>query len=196
MSKGEETRKRIIAKAAPLFNKRGFDGASMQDIVAAAGLQKGSLYGHFASKEELALEAFDLAWAETCKARAGNLDEAANSVDKLKLHVENVVTQRPFPGGCPLLNTAIDADDGDAALRRRAQKALQSWNGLLRAIVQDGKDKGEIKSEVDPEYVASLIISLLEGASFSSQLERTGRALLIAQKHLNAYLEDEVRAAG
>ena len=79
---------------------------------------------------------------------------------------------------------------------RRAQKALQSWSGLLRGIVQDGKDKGEIKGEVDPEYLASLIISLLEGASFSSKLERTGRALLIARTHLNAYLEDEVRAVG
>ncbi len=65
MRKGEQTRRKIIERAAPLFNKRGFNGCSMQDISAATGLEKGSLYTHFNNKEELALEAFDAAWAET-----------------------------------------------------------------------------------------------------------------------------------
>jgi AcrR family transcriptional regulator len=68
----------------PSFNRRGFDGCSMQDISAATGLEKGSLYSHFATKEELAAAAFDHAWAQTCSARVGNLDRAPNSVDKLK----------------------------------------------------------------------------------------------------------------
>ena len=93
----------------------------MQDISAATGLEKGSLYSHFATKEELAAAAFDYAWAQTCSARVGNLDQAANSVDKLKLHIENFVSKPSFPGGCPMLNTVLDADDGNATLRRRAE---------------------------------------------------------------------------
>ena len=61
MSKGEETRLRIVAEAAPLFNQRGYEGCSIQDIMDATGLEKGGIYRHFESKEELAAEAFDFA---------------------------------------------------------------------------------------------------------------------------------------
>src|SRR3984957_16135944 len=79
MLKGEQTRRRILERAAPLFNKRGFNGCSMQDISAATGLEKGSLYTHFHNKEQLASEAFDTAWAQSSKARADKLDQAEGS---------------------------------------------------------------------------------------------------------------------
>ena len=151
MSKGERTRQRIIAKAAPLFNRRGFDGCSMQDISAATGLEKGSLYSHFATKEELAAAAFDYAWAQASSARLGNLDQAPNSVDKLKLHIENFVSKPSFPGGCPMLNTVLDADDGNAILRRRAEGAMRDWVGYLADIARAGQAKGEIEPSVNPE---------------------------------------------
>ena len=196
MSKGERTRQRIIAKAAPLFNRRGFDGCSMQDISAATGLEKGSLYSHFATKEELAAAAFDYAWAQTCSARVGNLDQTPNSVDKLKLHIENFVSKPSFPGGCPMLNTVLDADDGNAILRRRAEGAMRGWVGHLADIARAGQARGEIHPSVDPEELAVLVISLLEGAFVSSRLQRSADALLLAQKHLETYLESQVRVSG
>ena len=196
MLKGERTRQRIIAKAAPLFNRRGFEGCSMQDISAATGLEKGSLYSHFATKEELAVAAFEHAWAETCSARTGNLDQAANSVDKLKLHIANFVSKPSFPGGCPMLNTVLDADDGNAALRRRAEGAMRAWVGLLTDITRAGQAKGEVRSTVIPEELAILMISLLEGAFVSSKLQRSRDALVLAQEHLESYLESQVRVRG
>src|SRR5215218_9888751 len=62
-TKGERTRERIIATAAPLFNQRGYVGASMSDLMAATGLEKGGIYRHFESKDALALAAFDYALA-------------------------------------------------------------------------------------------------------------------------------------
>jgi TetR/AcrR family transcriptional repressor of nem operon len=196
MSKGERTRQRIIAKAAPLFNRRGFDGCSMQDISAATGLEKGSLYSHFATKEELAAAAFDYAWAQASSARLGNLDQAPNSVDKLKLHIENFVSKPSFPGGCPMLNTVLDADDGNAILRRRAEGAMRDWVGYLADIARAGQAKGEIEPSVNPEELAILVISLLEGAFVTSKLQRSRRALLLAQQHLETYLESQVRVRG
>jgi TetR/AcrR family transcriptional repressor of nem operon len=195
MLKGERTRQRIIAKAAPLFNRRGYDGCSMQDISAATGLEKGSLYSHFATKEELAVAAFDHAWAQTCSARAGNLDQASNSVDKLKLHIENFVSKPSFPGGCPMLNTVLDADDGNSALRHRAEGAMRDWVGFLADITRAGQAKGEIRSTLNPEELAILIISLLEGAFVSSRLQRSREALVLAQQHLDSYLESQVRVS-
>ncbi len=196
MLKGEKTRKRIIAKAAPLFNRRGFDGCSMQDISAATGLEKGSLYSHFATKEELAVAAFDYAWAKTCSARVGNLDQAANSVDKLSLHIANFISKPSFAGGCPMLNTVLDADDGNGILRRRAEGAMRDWVGYLAEITRAGQSKGEIRPSVNPEKLAILIISLLEGAFVSSRLQRSRDALLLAQKHLETHLESQVRVRG
>jgi TetR/AcrR family transcriptional repressor of nem operon len=62
-TKGERSRQKIVEIAAVLFNQKGFAGCSMGDIVEASGLEKGTLYGHFSTKEELALLAFDYAWA-------------------------------------------------------------------------------------------------------------------------------------
>jgi AcrR family transcriptional regulator len=59
MTKGEQTRQRIVAEAAPVFNQRGYEGSSLADLMKATGLKKGGIYRHFSSKEELAAEAFD-----------------------------------------------------------------------------------------------------------------------------------------
>src|SRR6266516_5589508 len=129
MSKGQRTRERIVAEAASLFNQRGFDGSSMSELMEATGLQKGGIYRHFSSKEELATEAFDYAWQKAVSRSLDGIESSADSIDRLKQMVSNFVELRSelVPGGCPLMNTAVEADDGNAALRARAKKALQSW---------------------------------------------------------------------
>ena len=59
MSKAEKTRQFIIEKTAPIFNKKGFAGTSLSDMTEATGLTKGSIYGNFADKDEVAMAAFD-----------------------------------------------------------------------------------------------------------------------------------------
>ena len=56
MTKGQQTRRKIIEAAAPIFNKRGYEGSSLNDLMAATGLKKGGIYRHFSSKEELLVE--------------------------------------------------------------------------------------------------------------------------------------------
>ena len=62
MSKARETREKILKQAAELFNQQGYSGSSISDIMRVTGLQKGGIYNHFKSKDELALEAFDFAF--------------------------------------------------------------------------------------------------------------------------------------
>ena len=62
MTKGEQRRRKIVEAAAPIFNKRGYEGSSLSELMEATGLKKGGIYRHFASKEELAAEAFDYTW--------------------------------------------------------------------------------------------------------------------------------------
>jgi TetR/AcrR family transcriptional repressor of nem operon len=194
MRKGERTRQEIIRKAAPIFNQRGYDGAALSDLMRATGLEKGGIYRHFDSKQQLAAEAFDYAWRETLDARIHDLDTISNSVDRLKQLVANFVERRGIiPGGCPLLNTAIDTDDGNSVLRERARKALRGWRNYLISMINAGIKVRDIRSGVDAKKLATLIISSLEGAVMLYRLERNVEALRAVQVHLDNYLETEVR---
>ena len=194
MSKGSETRRRIVSEAATLFNQHGYKGSSMAELMAATGLEKGGIYRHFSNKEELAAEAFDYAWQEALKARTHDLDTISNSVDRLKQFVANFIDRRPsILGGCPLLNTTIDADDGNPVLRQRARKALRGWINDLSSIVAGGIKRKEIRREINPRTLAALIIASLEGGLMIRRLEKTDEGLRAVQAHLDSYLESEVR---
>ena len=193
MTKGELTRKRIIEAAAPIFNQYGYEGSSLNALMEATGLKKGGIYRHFASKEELAAEAFDYTWEASWKARLLHVDEKANGINKLKQLIANFVERRsPVPGGCPVLNTAVDADDGNPILRSRVGKALRSWTGRLQAYVEEAQQQCDARTDVDPKDVATLIVASLEGALMMSRIQRSDEALRRVQSHLNEYLDREV----
>jgi TetR/AcrR family transcriptional repressor of nem operon len=196
MTKGEQTRRKIVEAAAPIFNQRGYEGSSVNDLMEATGLKKGGIYRHFSSKEELAAEAFDYTWEAAWNARLLHVDEKANGIEKLKQLITNFIDYRsPVAGGCPILNTAIDADDGNPVLRTRAAKALRSWLSRLQVIVEQAQERGDTQPGVDPKLVATLIVASLEGALMMSRLQRNDDALRRVQSHLNRYLEDEVAAS-
>jgi TetR/AcrR family transcriptional regulator, transcriptional repressor for nem operon len=195
-TKGAETRRAIIRQAAPIFNRKGFEGAAMSDLMSATGLEKGGIYRHFKSKQQLAAEAFDYAWDIALQLRTRDTEQIANSVDRLQQWVRNFRERRAglVPGGCPLLNTAVDADNGNAVLRRKAERALDGWIGRLRKIVEQGQRAREIRAEVHADEVAATIISILEGSLMISRLQRSERAIDQGCRHLARYLESEVRA--
>src|SRR6266446_3250460 len=196
MTKGEQTRRKIVAAAAPILNQRGYEGSSLNDLMEATGLKKGGIYRHFSSKEELAAEAFDYTWEAAWNARLLHVDEKANGIEKLKQLIANFVDHRsPVAGGCPILNTAIESDDGNPVLRARVAKALRSWLSRLRAIVEQAQERGEARPGVDPKAVATLIVASLEGALMISRIQRNDEALRRIQSHLNRYLDSEVAAS-
>jgi TetR/AcrR family transcriptional repressor of nem operon len=196
MTKGEQTRRKIVEAAAPIFNKRGYEGSSLNDLMEATGLKKGGIYRHFSSKEELAAEAFDYTWEAAWNSRLPHVDEKSNGIEKLKQLIANFVGQRsPVAGGCPILNTAIDADDGNPVLRAHVAKALRSWLSRLQAIVDQAQARGETQPGVDPKAVATLIVASLEGALMMSRIQRNDEALRRVQAHLSRYLDQEVAAS-
>ena len=196
MTKGEQTRRKIVEAAAPIFNQRGYEGSSMADLMAATGLQKGGIYRHFASKEELAAEAFDYNWKQAWDARMRRVDPDAPGIEKVRQLIANFVESRPrVTGGCPVMNCAVDSDDGNPILRERVVKALRSWSARLQLMVREGIDAGETQPEADPKTVATVVIASLEGALMMSRLDRNSDALRRIQEHLNRYLDREIAAA-
>ena len=193
--KGEQTKRGIVEKAAPIFNQKGYNGTSLSDLMDATGLQKGGIYRHFSSKEELAGKAFDHAWDLAVGRRLDGVAEIPDSVDRLKKMIANFVTIRRglVPGGCPLMNTAVEADDGNAVLRARAKRALKGWVSRLSVIAAAGIRQREIRKQVEPRKLAELIISSLEGALLLCRLENRRKPLRNMQRHLDHHLETSIR---
>jgi TetR/AcrR family transcriptional repressor of nem operon len=196
MRKGEQTRQEIIRKAAPIFNQKGYAGAALSDLMRATGLEKGGIYRHFDSKQELAGDAFDHAWKIAMDTRFEGTEKIPNTVDRLKQIVRNFRDRRNglVPGGCPLLNTAIDTDDGNPKLRAKARQAMSSWLDRLQSIAEEGKRQGEVRSNVNSAKLATLIASTLEGSLMVSRLQRNKDPLDLACHHLEEYLDTKVRA--
>src|SRR6267154_6731342 len=196
MRKGEQTRREIIRKAAPIFNQKGYNGATLSDLMRTTGLEKGGIYRHFESKQELAGEAFDHAWKIAMDARFEGTQEIPNTVDQLNQIVWNFRDRRTglITGGCPLLNTAIDSDDGNPQFRAKARQALSSWLDRLQLIADEGRRRGEVSSNVDSLKLATLIASTLEGSFMVTRLQRNEEPLNLACQHLEEYLETKVRA--
>src|SRR5260370_20420944 len=114
MSKGERTRERILASSAQLFNRQGYFGASLADIMRETGLEKGGIYNHFSSKEQLALESFDYAYGLIQERVRQALSGKFNAIERLLAIVtvfQGILEDPHVSGGCPILNTAVESYD-------------------------------------------------------------------------------------
>ena len=192
MSKAKETKEKILQQAAQLFNQQGYAGSSISDIMQATGLQKGGIYNHFHSKQELALEAFDFAFRQVSKHYLIAMKGKLNAVERLQaiLFAFNSYINEPIlAGGCPILNAAIESDDANPDLRNRVQKAMNAWRSTICRIINKGIANGEIHSTVEADNVATIMISTLEGAVMMSKLYGDRIHLERAIGHLIDYIE-------
>jgi TetR/AcrR family transcriptional repressor of nem operon len=198
VEKGERTRRRILEKAAPIFNSKGYSGTALTDLMEATGLQKGGIYRHFDSKQDLAAAAFDYAWSVASAPRFAALQEGHSGVDHLKAMVFNFAEKhvKTIPGGCPLLNTAVEADDTNPVLRARVKAALGQWITHVKDAVKQGIHEKQINANADPSQVAVVLISTLEGALMISRLEGDRETLEMAKKHLLQFIDSLTNEKG
>jgi AcrR family transcriptional regulator len=191
VTKGEQTRRRIIARAAPVFNIHGYAGTSMGQLTEAVGLEKGGIYNHFSSKEALALQAFDYAVGLMAARIAEALRDRHRAIDRLLAIVavhECYFDDPTLPGGCPILNTAIEADDAYPPLRERAKAAMTDWHKLIGSTVKAGMQRGELRRDTDPRVVASVLTATMEGAMMLSKLYDDPIYMSRAVDHLRTYI--------
>ncbi|MDJ0535199.1 MAG: TetR/AcrR family transcriptional regulator [Xenococcaceae cyanobacterium MO_207.B15] len=192
MSKAEKTKANIIEQAASLFNQKGYAAASIADIMEATGLKKGGIYNHFQSKDELAVAAFDYAVDLVNQRIWGAVTQEKNAIARLKalvaVHLE-YIDNPPVPGGCPIMNTAIEWDDNDSILRDRAKQAMDSWRNLIIRIVEKGIKKGEVKANTESQTVATVLISTIEGGIMMSKLYQDSIHLERVAISLHTYLD-------
>lgn len=194
--KGERTRQRMIERAAPVFNTRGYSGSSLRELMRATGLEKGGIYNHFSSKEELAAAAFDhnvsLIRTRIRAALAGR----RHAIDRLTAIIDtyrDFAIDPPFRGGCPILNAAVDTDDTNPILRRRVRAAMDELRvDTVARILERGIERAEIRADADPDRAATAIVAALEGAFMLTQLYGDPDYLTRTADHLDDYMRSLV----
>jgi TetR/AcrR family transcriptional repressor of nem operon len=173
LSKADKTRIHIIEKAAPLFNAKGYAATSMSDILKATGLAKGGIYGNFSSKDEIASEAFDYSYQKVMDAirfKTRQHTTASGKLNAIYQFYRNYTVNPEINGGCPILNTAIDADDNLPFLKRKAADALREILTALEIIITAGVESGEFYNTLDARKEALFIFGLIEGGIMMSKL--------------------------
>ncbi len=193
MSKAEKTRGFIIEKTAAIFNIKGFAGTSLNDITDATGLTKGSIYGNFANKDEVALAALDYNVKSVEMKILAEMNNQHTAKGKLLAYVvayRDLIAGKISPGGCPVLNASIDADDTHPALRQKALHALLSWKKQITDLIQDGIANNEIASHYYPEQIALTILALIEGGIMISRLTNSDETRELLLGSLTAYINN------
>ncbi len=193
LRKSEQTRQFIIEKAAPIFNKKGYAGTSLSDITAATGLSKGSIYGNFRNKDEVAVCAFEHNLDFIRQYLRTEMEGLASYADKLKVYPKTfrrMYRELMANGGCPILNTVTEADDTHPLLHRLAVQAIVSWKKNIISLLESGKNAGEIAGDTDTEAFAEIMISLLEGGTLMAKATGEENYLLHAIGQTEKIIQD------
>jgi TetR/AcrR family transcriptional regulator, transcriptional repressor for nem operon len=199
-SKGEETRMRILRETAPLMNKRGFLSTPLADILKAVGLEKGGFYHHFASKEDLAIAAFEMSVQQVGEKFREALEGQAkgSAIAKLKALIEAYReckgSRAMDSGGCPILNAAVESDDMLPRLRDAARLAVDRWRGIINRIIGEGIASGEIRADVHPDRAATWIIATTEGGVMLSNLYKDATYLNRVLDQIVDYVDSDLKS--
>ena len=187
MSKAERTKQFIIEKTATLFNEKGYAGTSIHDLTSATGLSKGSIYGNFENKDDVAVAAFDYNHHQVTEYLKAKILATENAIERLLVYPNTYRNYFKIPilrAGCPILNTSTEADDTHPALRERASNALAFWKRKVENQIKRGIARNEIKSDTDPKEVTVVLISLIEGAFMQAKVTGKTSELNIAMDYL------------
>lgn len=190
--KAERTKQFIIEQTAAIFNRKGYAGTSMNDLVEATGLTKGSIYGNFENKDEVALAAFDYNFETVNDYIKSKMKERSTVTDQLLVYPETYRNFMKLPflyAGCPILNTAAEADDTHPLLKEKAANALAYWRSSVERHVLRGIEIGEFKADANPAQFASVLMALVHGAVIQAKVSGKLAGLSSAMD----FLEQEIQ---
>jgi TetR/AcrR family transcriptional repressor of nem operon len=194
--KSARTRQFIIEKAAPVFNKKGIAGTSLSDLTEATGLTKGSIYGNFKGKDDLAVSVFkynidnienffahEMGKAETCAKKLLVYPRIYRKIYKIMIAY----------GGCPILNTATEADDTHHFLCKLVVDTITRWKTQIMELIDTGKQTGEIQPDTDAAAISEIIISLFEGGGILAKVTGEETYMTNTLEHMEKLIKSIIK---
>ncbi|MFG2776761.1 TetR/AcrR family transcriptional regulator [Streptomyces prunicolor] len=157
----------VLRAARDQFWSIGYAAARVDDIAAATGLGKGSLYGAFGDKRQLFLRTFDHHCAAMVAGVGQQLDGPdAGAFERLRAHVMAVadataadVSRR----GCLLAKGTAELAEQDPAVAATARRTFAAIEELLTSCIAGAQRAGDIKQDEDPARLAGLVLAVLRG---------------------------------
>jgi AcrR family transcriptional regulator len=196
MSKAEKTKEFIIEKSAPVFNRKGYVGTSLSDIMEVTGLTKGSIYGNFANKDEVAVEVYKFNIRSLGRRLAAAMNQQEKAADKLAAftgYYRQNWKQIFERGGCPILNACVEADDNAEFLKKHVQHSIKVLANSLSDIIEQGQKKGEFKKKQDASDQAYALITILEGGMMLAKIMNNQQFLHAALDRMDKLVTDELK---
>ena len=164
------TRQKLLVAAFEEIYRSGFQAASVDTILAQAGVTKGALYHHFPDKAALGRAVVDEVVRGFLLQRWG-IDVLAQEEGDPITALQQIVrgrslelTAREVELGCPLNNLAQEMSPLDERFRRRVNAVFDTWRDAFAKALEAGKKKGTVGREVEPRKAASFIVAAIEGS--------------------------------
>ena len=175
MTKGDRVKEHILRQASKVFQRRGFRATSVNDLVAATGVKKGSLYFHFPGKRGLALAVLQKERDEFLQFLQQSLT-GSTAWERLDGFFDAELTKhrkKRFIGGCLWGNTALEMSDEDSQYARVVTEVFDLWMALIEKNIADGQQKGQIRTDLTSRALAHHVIASVEGGIMLSRLTKS-----------------------
>ncbi len=187
-------KEKIIHESLKLFSLKGFLGTSIHDILKAADTSKGGFYNHFASKEDLFFHVLDEGRKIWREKNLKGLDQIENPSEKIKRLLKNykdryLKDSDNFPGGCVFITLAAELNDQRPPLSKELEKGFSGLKGMLRRLLKQGKESGELIKTVNTDMVTEVLFNGMLGASLVYGVNKSKASLDKTIIALIKYLE-------
>ncbi|MCX4587306.1 TetR/AcrR family transcriptional regulator [Streptomyces sp. NBC_01481] len=160
-SRPMSTPERLIEATRELLWERGYVGTSPKAIQQQAGAGQGSMYHHFAGKPDLALAAIRRTAEELRASAEAALGVEGTAYERISAYL---LRERDVLRGCPVGRLTMDPDViADDELRAPVEETLSWLRGRLAAIVQEGRERGELSTALVPAEIAATIVATVQG---------------------------------
>lgn len=185
----------IIETSAPIFNKYGYAATSLSTLTKVTGLTKGSIYGNFTNKEDLAIKCFNYNIKRLFKALMTTVDGIESATGKLLAIVDFYRDYYEYSkrfGGCPIINVGVDSNNQNTALINHVRKTIKRFHVYIADIIDLGKEQEEIKSKIDSMEWSIRIDSMIQGATFMTTTMDDNRYVVDVMNQLDAIIKNEL----
>jgi TetR/AcrR family transcriptional regulator, transcriptional repressor for nem operon len=157
----------VIVAARDEFWKRGYAATSVDDLTAATGLGKGSLYGAFGDKHSIFLRALDGYIASSLDdVRASLRDPASSAYRRLGRHIRGqagMLVADKQRRGCLMAKSAAELGATDDAVEAKVSDAYRVWRTELAACITEAQRDGDVGVEQDPQALAGALLAFMRG---------------------------------
>ena len=193
----ERTRERLLQAAAREVYRTGFQSASLDTILASAGVTKGALYYHFDSKEALGYAVVEEIIGPDLRGKwLRPLHRGEDPIDTLIGIVQSEsVRPEDVRGGCPLNNLAQEMSPLDEGFRKRLKTVFHEWQVSIASALRAGQSQGKVRRDVEPTEAAGFLIAMVEGYVSLAKNAQDAKVSKMGKKNMVGWLQS-LRPAG